>query len=573
MANKLASEYRVSSSMGSPTIQTLSANSSVTNWNYTVKADATTAQFTATLPTAIGNDGKQIEIIKTDNSNNSVVVVPFPGQSINGSVDSIYLYNQNDSVVIRSDGVNSYIVADNRNSTGSSISYLKARTSVAGVSVANNTNFIFNTVEYIYGNKISINTTNGQITLKAGSTYKLTASGVYAATGYWRTSWLANGAEIVGSQGQAEGQAYGSDATNIVVVSPVSDTIYEYRNITGSTYTFGALGLYPWVYVEEISRQATVINTVDYLFARPSGEVTTVNTTIPVTTALVGNIPIVNNMFNLQAGKTFELEACMEFRGADGSVWAEYIWTDGSGVQLPSSNIGISVPAQSSATDSESLTKAIITPSQDMSVKVMTTNIVSNITGLAPTRSYFKITQIGSTAQTLNSGTEAQRIAMSPTVGYEFYQTDNGDGKYIYSGGKWDKISNKAYLKASNVVSVNPSANTLLNFSSGVVLNGIKTNMGGGKYELYPGVYELMGVQLLNENDAGISYQFYNYTTSSYIGEKGNAADVIGSAGTGSPAFSILECTVDTQIGLRCTNDSATVTATEGNWLKIVQIS
>ena len=97
--------------------------------------------------------------------------------------------------------------------------------------------------------------------------------------------------------------------------------------------------------------------------------------------------------------------------------------------------------------------------------------------------------------------------------------------------------------------------------------------MGGGRYELYPGVFELMGIQLLNENDMGISYQFYNYTTSSYIGEKGNASDVVGSAGTGSPAFAILECTVDTQIGLRCTNDSATVTATEGNWLKIVQIS
>ena len=162
---------------------------------------------------------------------------------------------------------------------------------------------------------------------------------------------------------------------------------------------------------------------------------------------------------------------------------------------------------------------------------------------------------------------------MSPTIGYEFYQIDGSYGKYIYNGTRWDKISNLAYLKASNTATVNPSADTLLNFSVGVVSNGIKTNMGGGRYELYPGNYELMGVQLLNQNDAGISYQFYNYTTFSYIGEQGNAADVIGSAGTGSPAFAILECTVDTQIGLRCSNDSATVTATEGSWLKIRQIS
>ena len=170
--------------------------------------------------------------------------------------------------------------------------------------------------------------------------------------------------------------------------------------------------------------------------------------------------------------------------------------------------------------------------------------------------------------------TIAQRDAISsPTTGLEVYVTDGSSGKYAYNGTGWDKISNLAYLKASNVVSVNPAANTLLNFSSGVISNGIKTNHNNGSYTLYPGVYELMGVQLLNENDAGISYQFYNYTTSSYIGEKGNAADVVGSAGTGSPAFAILVCTVDTQIGLRCSNDSATVTSTEGNWLKIKQIS
>ena len=183
------------------------------------------------------------------------------------------------------------------------------------------------------------------------------------------------------------------------------------------------------------------------------------------------------------------------------------------------------------------------------------------------------IVQIGSTAQTLNSGTQAQRLAMSPTEGYEFYQTDESKGKYVYNGSRWDKISNLAYLKASNVVAVNPAVDTILNFSSGVISNSIKTNMGGGRYELYEGVYELQGVQTINVNGEGISYQFYNYSTSSYIGEKGNDSDVVGSASVGSPAFAILECTSPQQIGLRCSNDSATLTATEGNWLKIVQLA
>ena len=230
--------------------------------------------------------------------------------------------------------------------------------------------------------------------------------------------------------------------------SPTSGNLKVYAKSDGKLYTKDSDGV-----ESEIGGSSSV----EYVYARPSAEITTVSTTIPVTTALAGNIPIVNNMFNLQAGITYELEACMEFRGDAGMVWAEYIWADNSGVKLSASNIGISIPVQSLATDSETIAKAVITPSQDMSVQVMTTTIVSNVIGLAPTRSYFKITQIGSTAQTLNSGTEVQRIAMSPTVGYEFYQTDKSAGKYIYSGTKWDKISNLAYLKASNVVAVNPA--------------------------------------------------------------------------------------------------------------------
>ena len=170
--------------------------------------------------------------------------------------------------------------------------------------------------------------------------------------------------------------------------------------------------------------------------------------------------------------------------------------------------------------------------------------------------------------------TTAQRNAIvSPISGLEVYVTDGSSGKYVYNGSRWDKISNLAYLKASNVVAVNPAANTLLNFSTGVISNCIKTNMGGGRYELYPGVYELMGVQLISDNDAGMTFQFYNYTTSSYIGEKGSASDVLGSSGVSSTTFAILECTIDTQIGLRCLSDSTVLTDTTGNWLKIVQIA
>jgi len=237
--------------------------------------------------------------------------------------------------------------------------------------------------------------------------------------------------------------------------SPTSGNLKVYAKSDGKLYTMDSDG---------IENEIGGSSSVEYVYARPSAEVAAANTTIPVTIALAGNISIANNMFNLKLGITYELEACMEFRGDAGMVWAEYIWTDSSGVQLSASNIGISIPVQSLATDSETIAKAVITPSQDMSVKVMTTNIVSNVTGLAPTRSYFKITQIGSTARTLNSGTEAQRIAMSPTVGYEFYQTDAGEGKYIYTNGKWCQISGLSYLIGYKTVASSVTTGTIINF-------------------------------------------------------------------------------------------------------------
>jgi len=614
VGNKRASEYRVSSSMGSPTIQTLSANSSVTNWNYTVKADATTAQLTATLPTSIGNDGKQIEIIKTDNSNNSVIIAPFGTETINGSTNSnpIYLFNQNDSVVIRSDGANSYIVADNRNSTGSSNSFLRAVALTPITTVSANSLISMNNNVVSIGNKI-INNLDGTFTLLSGSVYKVNANLSTAVGNDSSMSYCVEYYDIDSTWKQLEssaaliaptaGNEWGrSNTASCTVKSSTTDTKIRVKILGNSGVTsVGAGSDLPYIEIEEVSRQATVLQTVDYIFARVSANVTTANTTIPVS-PVVGNIGVTNNMFSLKVGSTYELEAFIEFNGNTGNVWAEYVWTDSAGTYLPTSTTGLSVPVQSASADSSLPTKAIITPTQNMSVKVMTTGTVAGITGIALTRSYFKITQIGSTAVSklptslidttgeissnfaLNSTlygfvcprmSQAQRLAIvSPPEGLEVYQTDVGNsGKYVYNGTKWDKISNLAYLKASNLVAVNPAVNILLNFSGGVISNCIKTNHGNGQYTLYAGVYELMGVQLLNQNDMGISYQFYNYTTASYMGEQGNAADVSGSAGTGSPAFAILECTVDTQIGLRCSNDSATVTATEGNWLKIKQIS
>jgi len=786
---------------GSLTVQNVaSATNIITAFNKLILVDASLNNVTVILPSSTSlTIGQSLCVKRTDNSNYTLRIIANGTEIIDGSTNSIYLYGQNDCVTLTSTAVGKiHISADNRNSTGSSASYLKV-TRGTTVAIADNTNIKFPTVEDSQGTDISYDTSTGIVKLKANIKYRLrcainmmtfSSDNAYAELKFYNIT----ASQFVGISGSANPITRNTNEAKILeteyTFTPIVETQISPRLTVSSNISSITTA---WLEVEEISHQATVIQTVDYCFARVTSNVTTANTIIPVS-LVVGNIEVSNNMFYLKVGSTYELEAFIEFNGNTGSVWAEYVWTDSVGTYLPTSTTGLSVPVQSASADSSLPTKAIITPTQNMSVKVMTTGTVAGITGIALTRSYFKITQIGSTActdsitlntinstsssglnvhtkntitptklgvtnefvgqngsgsdyeisalnlgndmfyasvstkipvgawgdgcrmdfstpagsnsnvqiprmsilpfsgnvgigttepnindkvtikgtttdgttniingldnndisvfkvdtngklttndvvtnivstadgtngyVTMNSGgtrtgffewkkpddtrlgfmgdgefdinlalendanfkivsttggflvpkmTRAQKDAIiSPISGLEVYVTDESSGKYIYNGTRWDKVSNLAYLKASNIVAVNPAANILLNFSSGVVSNGIKTNHGNGQYTLYPGVYELMGVQLLNENDAGISYQFYNYTTSSYTGEQGNNADVAGSAGTGSPAFAILECTVDTQIGLRCTNDSATVTASLGNWLKIRQIS
>lgn len=402
---------------GTTTLQNISSGTTLTSWTRTIKADATTASVTVTLPTASGNSGQAIEIIKTDNSTNTVRIIPSNGQTINGSVNPIYIYSQNDSVVIRSDGSNSFIVADNRSSVGSSKSYLQARTNTNQfINTSGNAINFSSSLTTSYGSDISFNGTSS-FTLKAGKTYRLSANPGYTffdlTSGYasfqWKDTtqgtWAGTSGQIDANSNTSSAAApTGSDA--VAVVTPSVDTVYQFQVLNENGLTSvgqNSAGPYPSAYIEVISTPQNVVNTVDYVYARPSSTAVSVgNTTIPVTSALQGNISISNNMFSLKAGKTYELEAFMDFSGVAGAGqrWAQYLWTDASGTQLPGSNIALAIPPQSDATDSVTLAKAIITPTTDMSVKLMTTATVTNVSGINTNQSYFKIIQIGSVAST-----------------------------------------------------------------------------------------------------------------------------------------------------------------------------
>ena len=68
-------------------------------------ADASTAAFTVTLYTAVGNGGRKIKIVKTDSSVNAVTVDPNWSQTING-LTTVALSDQYESLILVSDGTN-----------------------------------------------------------------------------------------------------------------------------------------------------------------------------------------------------------------------------------------------------------------------------------------------------------------------------------------------------------------------------------------------------------------------------------------------------------------------------------
>lgn len=90
-----------------PNISTKTASYTVTISDYTIVADATSADVILTLPDATTCTGKEYEFVRKDSSINSVELNTTASQTINGSA----LHNmptQYDTVRIKSDGTNWY---------------------------------------------------------------------------------------------------------------------------------------------------------------------------------------------------------------------------------------------------------------------------------------------------------------------------------------------------------------------------------------------------------------------------------------------------------------------------------
>lgn len=88
------------------TVQNLSATGTVTAWNSIVLVDASAAAVTVTLPTAVGAlQAGEIQVIKTDASQNAVTIDGNAAETVNGAA-TITLTAQREGVSLESDGAN-----------------------------------------------------------------------------------------------------------------------------------------------------------------------------------------------------------------------------------------------------------------------------------------------------------------------------------------------------------------------------------------------------------------------------------------------------------------------------------
>lgn len=93
---------------GNPAVATKAANYTVQLTDAVIIGDATTAAFTLTLPTAVGNTGQTYRIKKKDATVNAVLVQPIASETIDGTTQAI-IAAQYDSLDAISDGSNWYI--------------------------------------------------------------------------------------------------------------------------------------------------------------------------------------------------------------------------------------------------------------------------------------------------------------------------------------------------------------------------------------------------------------------------------------------------------------------------------
>lgn len=406
---------------GATTLQSITADATLAGWTRTVKVDATSASVTVTLPTAVENSGQLIEVYKTDSSTNFVKISASSGQTIDGITKDVYLYNQGESVVFRSDGSNVLISSQNKNGDVATITNWQTSTfsiESTGTAPSGGTVTINKMrwrrvgqnmeIEYDYYMSVAGNSGSGTYLLPIPSGYNIDTTNLVLQSAAARS---------VPSQGATNiGYGYGdynqtTDQNRKILTAYVwggatpnklniaqTEEYSENHYVVGSDWFENAanrsFSLHVSIPIQGWSAMGTnVVSTVEYIMVtRSSNQDVSNGTTILFNTQVSGNIPYNTStgVFTLTAGKTYELSYSL--RNTSNSAQFDVAWRDNDGATNLVANTGMGNSAAAYESKSGSI---IYTPTTNQQVKLVAFAGSGTIMG---GQSFASITQIGSTA-------------------------------------------------------------------------------------------------------------------------------------------------------------------------------
>lgn len=302
--------------------------------------------------------------------------------------------------------------------SGVSASILRGSRSAAQTGLTNGGTVLFNQVDNVAGQEISLNTSTGQITLAAGRTYRLMAQVPNYQTSNGDTrlqlAWYNETAgAYIGSSASSyppvSGASYGTTGgISEAVITTTTTTVISYRisqlsNTTqiGGSSDFPTAGSYPWFEAQVISGNTAVNGqSVDYVSVNRT-TLQTVNTgdNIIFNTINSGNIPYnsSNGNFTLTAGKTYRLTGSVSLDGANvSSAEIDIAWKNAAGDVLGNRALILSTNFSSTATGN-GVTDIIYTPTVNTTIALNVVYATANAKTVS-NYTYATITQIGSSA-------------------------------------------------------------------------------------------------------------------------------------------------------------------------------
>jgi hypothetical protein len=278
----------------------------------------------------------------------------------------------------------------------------------------------FSTIDQSAGSDISLNTSTGRITLAAGNTYRLRgavpnfSAGQRPAFIWFNETTGANIGSASFSYNPGDAAALGAFGTTAeLVFTPNVTTVVSLRllsslgsgNVTvGGNGDFSVTGSYPWFDVQVISGNAPVTGqSVDYVQASLSANQSLSSAgNINFTVSSGAGITLTGGGFNLQANKTYKLEAAL---GGSSGGFAYYGWVDSANTLLPGGSIGVIMKAGSAYSDApQDKAVVIFTPTANTTVFLRVLNVSSGVVAFAPpaannfSSTWATIQQIGSSA-------------------------------------------------------------------------------------------------------------------------------------------------------------------------------